>query len=205
MNWIESKAPRAVAVRFAVLFVVLLAPIPWLADAYTTAYGTVANVVLYVADHGSRFGFRFEPPESLRASGSWTGVLRVEDRQLRQTARMKLDVRAFSYRPLATFVALGVAARLWDRRRNATFFGAGLLVMLVLTSALTVAACLKFGVGRLFGIAAGPVSETVYEALTTPAMTFLLPFLCFCVVLFLVKSNHNRENAAQPAAVVDGA
>jgi hypothetical protein len=186
--WLRSNSPRAFAARFAVLFVIVLAPLPWLADTYTAAYGTAANGLLFVADHGSRFGFRFEAPETIRADGSWTGVIRVEDRRLGQTARMKLDVRAFSYRPLATFIALGVAARLWDRKRDALLFGGGLLVVLALTSGITVVSFLRFGVGRVLGFGSGPIAETIYEAFTTPAMTFVLPVLCFCGVVWAARA-----------------
>jgi hypothetical protein len=200
MNWLDGKTLRSFGLRFVLLFVVVLAPLPWLADAYTTAFGTVANAFLFVADHGSRIGFRFEPPDSIRASGSWTGVVRVDDRQARQSARMKLDVRSFSYRPIATFLALGIAARLWRGKRNAILLGAGLLVVMALTSAITVISFLRFGVGRVLGFGSGPVSETIYEASTTPAMTFVLPLLCFCGVLWMRRVDDARKNAGQQDA-----
>ena len=58
------------------------------------------------------------------------GVLAVEDRRTHKTAHMKLDVRTFSYRPLATFVALGLATRLKGRRKNLLVLGGGLAMMM---------------------------------------------------------------------------
>jgi hypothetical protein len=166
--------------RFAVLFALVHAPLPWLADGYTTAFGTVANGVLFLADHGSRIGFRFEPPNGIARKGSWFGVLRVEDRAARQTARMKLDVRTFSYRPIGTFLALAGAARLPGLRRNIRVVGGGLALTVIITSALAVVAALRFGIGRVLGFGSGPIAETIYEALTTPAMAYTIPLLCFC-------------------------
>jgi hypothetical protein len=82
---------------------------------------------------------------------------------------------------------------MWDRKRNLILFGVGLLALEALTSALTVISFLRFGVGRVLGWGTGSVTETMYEALTTPAMTFVLPLLCFCGVYW--RANHGGTNA----------
>ena len=77
---------------------------------YTSLWGTVANGALFVADRGSNVGFRFAPPPAIRAQGSWDASLRLEDRRNGDTRIIEMNVRNFSYRSVATFVALSVAA-----------------------------------------------------------------------------------------------
>lgn len=181
MMWLRRHPAWAFGLRFCVLLVLLLSPLPWLADTYVGVYGALSNGALFVVDHDARYGFTFEPPASLRPQGSWLAVLRVDDRQAQQTARMKLDVRAFSYRPITSYLALVLAARLKGRRRNVIVLGGGLAVIIGVTTVLTLAAAFRFGIGKVLGFGSGPLVETAFEAFTTPGMQYILPLLCFCV------------------------
>ena len=183
MSQWDRRSVAAFWIRFGILFAVAHAPLPWLADSYVTAYETVANVGLFALDGVSRLSFRFEPPDSIRAQGSWTGVLRVEDPRAGERARMKFDVRSFSYRPLATLVALALAARLTERRNSAIVLGGGLALVATITSLIAVLAAFRFGIGRALGFGPSRVIETLYEILTTPAVTYLIPALCFLLAL----------------------
>jgi hypothetical protein len=208
VNRFDQNPLYGFAVRFTLIFALLLAPLPYLADTYTSLFGTFANVGLAVADYGARIGFRFEAPSELHWSGSWMAVLRVEDRMAHQTARMKLDVRTFSYRPIATFVALVVAARIKGRRRNAVVWSSGLALTIAVTSTLTVLAALRFGVGRVLGWDSSRLIETIYEALTTPAFTYIVPLLSFwAAVRFATRApprvidrpEYNNEDGGHPS------
>src|SRR5262249_45311422 len=148
------------AARFVVLLAVLLAPLPWLADSYTAAYGAVANIFLAAADHGARYSFRFWPPANVRAQGSWLAVLRVEDHRLDKSAHMKLDVRAFSYRTMATYLAVVLSAGLRGRKRLAYVLIAGLAVVWLVSAVLAVVAGFRFGIGRVLGFGTSPFIET---------------------------------------------
>jgi hypothetical protein len=206
MSWSKRNPVWAFGLRFCVLLALLLSPLPWLADTYTWVYGAISNGPLFVVDHDARYGFRFEPPATLRTQGSWLAVLRVDDRQTQETARMKLDVRAFSYRPIATYFALVLAARLKGRRRNIIVLGGGLAVMIAVTTVLTLAAAFRFGIGKVLGFGSDPLVETAYEAFTTPGMQYILPLLCFCVFVGLreIQSMLVRVVAASLALVAPG-
>jgi hypothetical protein len=182
MSWFQRNPAWAWGIRFVVLLALFLSPLPFLADAYTTVYGTAYNQVLAVLDSDSRYGFQFEPPSTLQSHGTWLAVLRVDDRRQLKTARMKLDTRAFSYRPLATYVAFALSARLKGRRKNTIVLAGGLAAMIGVTTLLALAAALRFGIGRVVGFGSGPVVETAYEALTTPSMQYAIPFICFCLL-----------------------
>ncbi len=166
--------------RFVVFFAVLRAAYPLLAPGYKAAFGTSANVFLWAAEPGGTIQLRFEPWGVVDGRDrDRMAVLRARDRVFGQEARMHVDVRSFSYRPLATFVALMLAFRWRSRRRAALVAGAGIATVVVLSAALTAVAALRFGLGAVLGFGRGPLVETIYEALTTPAMVYALPILVF--------------------------
>ena len=198
MSWFEKNPGWAFALRALLLFALFISPLPWVADTYTTIYGTISNGFLMLADHDSRYGFRCEPPPSIRAHGSWTGVLRVEDRGAQEIAHMKLDVRAFSYRPMATFWALALGARLKGRRRKAIVMGGGLALMAAVSACITIIAGLRFGIGKVLGFGDGPVNEAAYEALTTPAMAYVIPLVCFCALVWLARDGASTKASSGP-------
>jgi len=82
----------------------------------------------------SSVGFRYQPPQQITPNGSWKMGLRMEDRDVRRAVVAPLDLRSFSYRPVAAFVALAAASTRRRLRRNVILWGGGLGLMLVLTT-----------------------------------------------------------------------
>ncbi len=193
----EFKGPLCFGLRLVLVFAVLIIPWPYLADSYITGFGHTANAVLWATDTGARIGYRFEPPDEIRANGSWEAILRVEDRQLAQAARMRIGVRTFSYRPVATFAALLMAARLKGWRKNAFVGVTGLALVVLATFALTVLATLRFGLARVLGMHQEQLIETAYESLTTPALLYALPVLVFALLAAI--ANRNRLFSTEAA------
>ncbi len=103
----------------------LLAPLPYVADAYAIAVGNVTNAFLWTVDWPLSVGFRYEPPSQVAANGSWKMGLRMEDRDVRRSVVAPLDLRSFSYHPMAAFVALAAASTRRGWRRNAILWGGG--------------------------------------------------------------------------------
>ncbi|HVY39011.1 MAG TPA: hypothetical protein VHM31_13795 [Polyangia bacterium] len=205
MSWRAAIAERRRTIwfvaRFLVIFALLRAAYPVVAPSYKAAFGTAANVFLWAAEPGGTVQLRFEPwgvvdgPDRDRMA-----VLRARDRVFGQEARMRVDVRSFSYRPLATFVALLLAFRWRSRRRAAVVGLAGFTVVAVLTATLTAVGALRFGLGAVLGFGRGPLVQTIYEALTTPAMLYALPVVVFWA---LFRSTDRPPGAPRRPAVAD--
>jgi hypothetical protein len=192
----EHRALLRFGLRFVVAFAIMIIPWPYLANSYVVVFDHAANVVLWATDSGARIGYRFETPDEIRADGSWDAILRVEDRQLMQTARMKIGVRTFSYRPVATFVALLVAVRQSGWRKNTLVAVVGMLMVLLVSFAIAALATLRFGLARVLGLHHERLIETAYQSLTTPAMLYALPVLVFVLLLAIV----NRRRIPSAAA-----
>ncbi|HVT06382.1 MAG TPA: hypothetical protein VHO67_02945 [Polyangia bacterium] len=182
----ERRSTLWFVARFLVIFAALRAAYPLLAPGYKAAFGGAANAFLWAAEPGGTVQLRFEPwavvdgPDRERMA-----VLRARDRVFGQEARMRVDVRSFSYRPLATFVALLLAFRWRSRRRAAVVASAGLATMTLLTGFLAAVGALRFGLGAVLGFGRGPLIQTIYEAMTTPAMLYALPIVVFWALVRL--------------------
>jgi hypothetical protein len=164
------------ALRCLVVLGVLLSPLPFLADSYATFFAGIANPVLFVASRASHFDVRVEPPETIAAQGNWKPLLRVTDRQTEQTGGVRLDVRTFSYRPLAAFLALAAAWPYPPRRRSLRLLAYGLPATLVATLMFTGLAILsRFASGGYMDEAPALVARTAYQALATPVMVYAVP------------------------------
>jgi hypothetical protein len=128
----------------------------------------------------------FEPPESIAAQGQWKGNLRIQSNLTGQVAHTNLNIRTFSYRPLATFFALALSAPLGGVRRKALIVGGGSLLMFGLGmffSALPILARLS-ATGAL-GVASGLAVRTIYEAIATPVMMYAVPLIVFLAFTML--------------------
>jgi hypothetical protein len=208
VNRPERRALAVFGVRFAVVFTLLLLPVPWLPDAYVTVIGSATNAVLSVADAGARFGVRFEPLRRIDREGSWKANLRVEDRPSGGSMSFRLDMRSFSYRPLATFVALTAASSVQGARRRLALWGGGLLSMFVVTTCFSALPLLsRFAVAGAFGDAAGILVRTVYQATATPVMVYLIPVFVWWLWLRLTRPRRERARAwiDTPSAASPGA
>ena len=125
-------------------------PDPFMADIYTSLWGTFANGALFVADHGSNVGFRFAPPPAIRARGSWEASLRLEDRRSGDTSGYR-DERAkllVSFGGDVRRASVAAAAR---RFRYLLAVLGGALATLVLTLVLAAVTAFQQGFGRIYG------------------------------------------------------
>ena len=185
MKWFTNHPGPPFLLKFVVLFTVLLTPIPWLADGYCTVYCTAGNGILSLMTHtDDRFQLSLEPPESIRAQGSWSPTLRVVDWSSGAVATPKLSVRTFSYLPIALYLALAVASRHGDWRRWVKVLGAGMLLMTVITLALSALPVLdKFAALGALGPMTTPVVETLYQALATPIILYAIPLVLWWVLV----------------------
>ena len=185
MQRLDRKQALLFLFHFAMLFTAFLLPWPWLADAYTSAFDATANEVLAPINRLTHVKMHFEPPESIEMRGSWKGKLCLEDEQTGQVARTNLDVRGFSYSPLATYLALALAAPLRGRRRTALIVAGGALLIVALGlffSALPIVA--RFGDGGAFGVSLGLAVRTLYEAMATPVMVYAVPLIVFWALAY---------------------
>jgi hypothetical protein len=181
-------------VRLALLFAVTLLPVPWLADAYTTALGRGTNAVLSALDGPSRVGVRFEPPEHIEEHGSWKANVLLEDRETGRFMRTRMDARSFSYRPIVTFLVLAAASYRKGRRRNAIVWGGGLFLMGFSTMFLSALPLLsRFGASGAIGVAPGLVFQTLYQALATPVMMYGVAVLVWLLVLRVARGDAVRR------------
>ncbi len=181
----DRKQALLFLLHFAMLLTAFFWPWPWLADAYTSAFDAAANGVLAPINVRTHVKMQFEPPESIERGGSWKAKLRLEDEQSGQVVSANLDVRGFSYRPLATYLALALAAPLRGQRRTALILAGGTLLMVVLGfffSALPILA--RFSEGGMFGTGVSAAVRTLYEALATPVMVYAVPLMVFWALVF---------------------
>jgi hypothetical protein len=163
------------AVRFTFVLALLLAPLPYVADTYAIAIGNVTNAILWAVDWPLPIGFSYQPPGQITRNGSWKMGLRKEDRDLHRAVVTPLDLRSFSYRPMAAFVALAAASTRPGLRRNAILWVGGLGLMLVLTTLFSALPVLsRYGAKGVLGWGTGVAAITAYRALATPIMTYAL-------------------------------
>lgn len=189
-------ALAAAALRCVVAMGVLLSPLPYLADAYVTFFAGVANPMLFVATRASHFDVHIDPPETLAAQGNWKPLLRATDRPTGQTGGVRLDVRTFSYRPLAAFLALACAWPYPPRRRTLRLLGYGLPATLISTLALTgLAIVARFASGGHVDEAPALVARTAYQALATPVMVYAVPLAVWWLALQAAGASDGRGGA----------
>ena len=198
MNWLRQRPVLVFLLRFTVLFSLALMPIPWLADSYTTLYGAGTNCLLSAVDREASIGARFDPPEAIRAQGSWLLVLRVVDRDTGAVATPRLNVRIFSYLPNVMYLALAVASQQAGWRRCAKVLGTGLPTMLVITTTLSSLPVLaKFAAGGLLGEVPATVVETLYQAFATPIMMYAIPLLLWWLMMGVTRPSAPSMHEAQ--------
>jgi hypothetical protein len=179
--------------RCVVALGVLLLPLPYLADSYVSLFAGVANPVLFVAGRASHFDLHIDPPEKLEAQGNWKPLLRVSDQLTEQTGGVRLDVRTFSYRPLAAFLALACAWPYPPRRRSAMVLALGLPATLLATLAFAGLAILaRFASGGHMDEAPALVARTAYQALATPVMMYAVPLGVWWLALRVFRVDAGR-------------
>ena len=189
MNEHRRSPSVAFLLRCAVLFLVLLAPIPWLADSYTTLFSGAGNAIInMLSTEDDRFTLSLEPPTSIRVQGSWGLPLHVVDRRTGAAATPSLSIRTFSYLPIATFLALAIASIDLGRRRLISVLGIGTPLVAMMTIGLaSLPIFAKFGQLGVLDEVATMVVETLYQALATPTMLYALPLLVWWALVSLTS------------------
>lgn len=180
--------PRAVVVPFAVRFVAILAVylVPWapVGDAYSTIASGVGNALVTLAPSSHLELSFLRPPETPDASATaaWNVELDVTDRDRGTSVRLALDLRSLTYVPTAVFVALAVAAPIWQGRRGLRVLFGGLAVLHVFFG-VAIAAMVAFFLTRTRPyplLELGPFARLVFDVLhrvlvAPPGMAFAVP------------------------------
>jgi hypothetical protein len=173
------------ALHLSVVLALLLAPLPYVASAYAIAVGNVTNVVLWPLARLLPLSFRYEPSLELTADAPWKVAVLMEDRKLERRVVAPIDLRSFSYRPMAAFVALAAASTRRGLRRTAILWAGGLCLMFALTTLFTALPVMaRFAAWGSLG-SAGSAAVTAYRALATPVMAYALPVLAWWTIMRL--------------------
>jgi hypothetical protein len=184
----RKRAARAFWLRVVLLFTAALLPAPWLADVYTSVFATATNGVLALVNSNPLVHFHLQSPPAIRLAGSWKTPLLMTGPDGQTIGQILINVRTFSYIPVATFLALALASPLRGWRRNAVVLGGGATAMAVFTTffaALPILA--KYAAAGVFGETAGTAVDTSYQALSTPVMVYFVPLLVWWLLMWLTR------------------
>jgi hypothetical protein len=204
MDRLDRRTAALFSLQVAMLLAACLMPVPWVADAYGSAYAKAMNPFLAAASHFSPVGLRFEPPTIIRMRGAWTVPLVMEAHDTGEVVSIPFDVRALSYRPLTTFLIFALSWPLADRRRKARVVIGGLLLMgLVTTLFAALPMATTLAVAGVFGGAATRAAlETATLALDTPAMTYVIPVLIWWALILATRSP-SRARPGETSSAAD--
>jgi hypothetical protein len=115
--------------RVALLLVASKLPLPFVPALYTATFVAATNAALAVVLYGGPEGVELEAPGPIAVRGSWRAQIRLENRRTQTSTLANFDVRAFSFLPFATFVAIVGAATFTRWRERAVAWGAGLVAL----------------------------------------------------------------------------
>jgi hypothetical protein len=184
----KQRATLTFWFRVVLLFTASLLPAPWVADGYTTLFAAATNGALAIVNGNPWVHFHLEAPAAIRVAGSWKAPLVITDPDARAIGQILINVRTFSYIPMATFLALALASPLRGWRRNAHVVGGGVAAMAVFTTlfaALPIIA--RYAAVGAFGTTAAAVVDTSYQALATPVMVYFVPLLVWWLLMWLTS------------------
>jgi hypothetical protein len=164
------------AVRFFVVFVLLVVPWPHLgrivSGLFIEGASAIAAPVLSTAD--AAVGFAAAPVEA--TEGDWDAVIFVKNipsGNVRDAA--SIDVRRVWYLPTIVFVALSIALRFWSTKRLAIAFVVGLFALPML-SLLPILSFLTQNRAIHPGAAPQALLDIAYRALVAPlGMAYAVP------------------------------
>jgi hypothetical protein len=202
---IGSVEPR-LAVRVAVLLLLLLAPWPRVGSLYSAVFALYANAVVQCLPLGSTAGSAriSVPTEAQRGDpeiDDWTVMLSTAGPAGDGGPAMPVGVRILGYTPFAIFAALLVGTPVGWRRK----LKIGALGTLILAARL--AAAIAIPVARVLGqlgahTTAGVAAEAAWETfIDQPALSYVTPLVAWGVS-FLATSpgklsqstgNHRRR------------
>jgi hypothetical protein len=196
-----SKAARY-WLRVVLLLVASKLPLPFVPALYTATFVAVTNPILAVALHAAPEGVHLEAAEPFAMRGSWLAHMHLENRQTHKSTLANFDVRAFSFLPFATFVAIVGAATFTRWRERAIAWGAGLValyLMMLVVNAIPVLA--NFAVAGLLPQWLSLLVLTLYGGLCTATLIFYaLPALLGWGMIALARRDAHTAPAAGKAA-----
>ena len=174
-------------VRFLVVYVVLMAPWPGLADAWGTLFRAAAQAAFGAFGDGGAVSFRPLPAVQDRKD---TEMLLRNQRFPRAVGRTPMSSRNMAYVPTAFLVALVLATPIpWRRRAGALLFG---LVLVSGFAALRLALRLLdvFSEGNVLSVFdfspfwKGILGGAVKVLVAAPAATYIIPTFIWILVTF---------------------
>jgi lysylphosphatidylglycerol synthetase-like protein (DUF2156 family) len=191
----------AFCLRFAAILAVYLLPWAPIADAYAGVAVAVANATVG-ADAGD-LRLEFTRPDAHDEGGieaSFTVELRATDVPRNTTVRLALDLRSLAYVPTAVFIALAVAAPIWQRRRGLYVLGLGLVLLhafftasLALTVVLFLAQPVPLQVVHL-SRGTALVFDILHRVFVSPpGMAIAVPAFVWLALLWVVPRPHRPE------------
>lgn len=186
----SRRAALAFWLRVVLLFSAALLPAPWVADGYSTLFANATNAALGAVNGNPWVQFHLEPPPEIRVAGSWKIPLVMRGPDQQPIGSILINVRTFSYIPMATFLALALASPLRGWRRNALVVGGGAAVMAVATTIFAALPILaRYAAVGAFGGTVGAAVDTSYQALATPVMVYFIPLLVWWLLTWLTRAD----------------
>lgn len=205
--------PKRVVVLFLLRFVCLLtvAMIPWpgLGAAYGRAAGVVGNALVGNGRVGSGAVVHFEAPSGQADSdgndSSYSTLLTARSLATGATVRIPIDLRTLAYIPTAVFIALAVAAPIWQRARGLAVLLAGMAILhAFLAASLAAPILLFFSNPRPMKLvelspAVQQVLNVFYRSMVAPpGMAFAVPGLLWLLLVWLTAHPSFPLEARQP-------
>jgi hypothetical protein len=182
--------------RFTCILAVYLLPFRPIGNVYSQVAAALGNVTLGEGAHADtslRFG---TPPDTCGDEFLCDGFgaeLRATNTRTRGAVRVPIDLRTLAYIPTAAFVALCIAAPIWQGARGAIILLVGLgALQIFLALSIAVPLVLFFANPAPLHLvdlspAAHRALDVLYRALVAPpGMAFAIPGLLWLVLVWLV-------------------
>ena len=199
----------AFCLRFVAILAVYLLPWGPIGDAYAGAAVAIASATVAGDSGALRLEFtRADASDSGGMDARFGVELRATDTASGATVRLALDLRSLTYLPTAVFVALAVAAPIWQGRRGLRVLlgGLGILhVFLGATLALTVVLFLAQP-APLHAVHLAPVTALMLDVLhrvfvSPPGMAIAVPgFVWVALVWLTSESRRPCKSAGRPCS-----
>jgi len=191
-----KKAVRAFLLRFILILAVY--SIPWrpIGTAYATLAAGFGNLVVEGA-FSSKARLHFGPvgaadPDDARAA--YNVELRAESVATRTVVSLPIDLRTLTYIPTAVFIALSVAAPIWERSKGVKvlLFGLAALHLFLVFSIAAPLVLFFANPAPMHLVELGPIThwvlDVLYRALVAPpGMAFVVPGAVWLLMLWVTR------------------
>jgi hypothetical protein len=181
--------------RFALILAVYLVPWRPIGNAYSSAAAALGNALVEAAPN-ARVQFHFASSGSVVTETpreSFGVELRAENASAGAFVRIPIDLRTLAYVPTAVFLALAIAAPIWQKSRGLTVLLVGLgalQVFLVFSIAVPLVLFFSNPVPmHLWDLAPRVqwILDVFYRALVAPpGMAFAVPGALWLLLIWLV-------------------